>query len=157
LERGAYWGLDIDEAFLSKGRELIGDKLYTEKAPHLRVISPASIAEAAAAKPTLLFSINVMIHVHPDQLPQYFQNIVTIIGGSGRAIVSGKWSNGDTQSFSSLSWAHSMATISGLVRERGWGMRILQEGDAPQEHLRGAIRKGVFLITRDAAEATVKP
>ena len=98
-----------------------------------------------------------MIHVHPDQLQQYFQNIATIIGDSGRAIVSGKWSNGDTQAFSSLSWAHSMAIISGLVLECGWGMRILQEGDAPQEYLRGAIRKGVFLITRDPAEAAVKP
>jgi SAM-dependent methyltransferase len=151
LGRGAYWGLDIDEAFLNKGRELIGAQLYTEKSPHLRVISPASIAEAATAKPTLLFSISVMIHVHPDQLQQYFQNIITIIGDSGRAIVGGKWSNGDTQSYSLMSWAHSMASIRSLVLERGWGIRILQEGDAPQEHLRGPIRKGVFLITQNAA------
>ena len=154
---GAYWGLDIDEAFLDKGRELIGTRLYTEKAPHLRVISPASITEAAASKPTFLFSISVMIHVHPNELEQYFHNIMAIIGDSGRAIVSGKWSDGDTRLFSRVSWAHSMASIRGLVLERGWEIRILQEGDAPQEYLRGPIRKGVFLITKKAPEATLKP
>jgi len=151
LERDAYWGFDLDEAFLDKGRELIGAQLYAEKAPHLRVISPASITEAAAAKPTFLFSISVMIHVHPNELGQYFQNIMTIIGDSGRAIVSGKWSNNETRSYSQLSWAHSMTSIRDLVLERGGEIRILQEGDAPQENLRGPVRKGVFSITKKAS------
>ena len=49
LGRGAYWGFDIDEAFLDKGRELIGAQTYIEKAPHLRVVSPASVAEESFA------------------------------------------------------------------------------------------------------------
>jgi SAM-dependent methyltransferase len=148
LGRGAYWGFDIDEAFLDKGRELIGAQTYIEKAPHLRVVSPASVAEVAAAKPTFLFSISVMIHVHPNELEQYFQNIMTIIGDSGRAIVSGKWSQDDTRSYSSLSWAHSMASIHNFVVERGWDIRILHEGAAPQGYLDQRVRKGVFLITK---------
>ena len=51
-----------------------------EKQPHLRVISDASVAEAAAAKPSLLFSEKVLIHVHPDELVQYFRNVLRIIG-----------------------------------------------------------------------------
>jgi len=89
-----------------------------------------------------------MIHVHPNELEQYFQNIMTIIGDSGRAIVSGKWSQDDTRSYSSLSWAHSMASIHNFVVERGWDIRILHEGAAPQGYLDQRVRKGVFLITK---------
>ena len=53
LQRGAYWGLDVDEAVLEEGRKLVGNSLLTGKAPHLHVISPRSIAEAAAAKPKI--------------------------------------------------------------------------------------------------------
>jgi hypothetical protein len=148
LRRATYWGLDIDEAFLDKGRELIGPQTYTEKAPHLRVISPAAVAEVAAAKPTFLFSISVMIHVHPNELEQYFQNIMTIIGDTGRAIVGGKWSQDCTRSFSSLSWAHSMASIRNLVVENGCDISVLNEGSAPQGYLDKRIRKGFFLITK---------
>src|SRR4029077_514861 len=148
LRRATYWGLDIDEAFLDKGRELIGTQTDMEKAPQLRVISPASLAEVATAKPSFLSSISVMIHVHPDQLEQYFHNIMTIIGDSGRAIVSGKWSQYDTRSFGCLSWAHSMASIRNIVVERRGEIRILHEGRAPQAYLDDRIRKGVFLITK---------
>jgi hypothetical protein len=50
--------------------------------------------EAAEAKPALLVSLKVLIHVHPDELYEYFGNILTIIGDSGRAIIT----NGARQS-----------------------------------------------------------
>ena len=54
LQRGAYWGLDVDDAVLEEGRKLVGNSLLTDKAPHLHVISPRSIAETAAAKPKII-------------------------------------------------------------------------------------------------------
>ena len=69
------------------------------KAPNLRVISPATVSEVAAARPAILFSLKVLIHVHPDELDEYLGNILTIIGNSGRAIIMGKSSAGESFQF----------------------------------------------------------
>jgi hypothetical protein len=49
LERGRYWGFDIDQALLDEGARLIGSEMG-KKAPNLRVISASSVREAAQAK-----------------------------------------------------------------------------------------------------------
>ena len=41
-----------------------------------------------------------------------------------------------------------MASIHNFVVERGWDIRILHEGAAPQGYLDERVRKGVFLITK---------
>jgi hypothetical protein len=93
LGRGHYWGLDIHQALLDEGARLIGAELMAEKQPRLHVLSPPLVKQAGKANPKLLFSIAVLIHVHLDELEEYFGNILTIIGCSGRAIMTGKWSS----------------------------------------------------------------
>src|SRR5581483_12060964 len=95
LEKGAYWALDISAYLFEEGRKLLGPELII-KEPRLRVISPTSIQEVAASKPDMLFSVKVMQHVHPDELVDYFGNIMTIIGRSGQAIIASKWRENDT-------------------------------------------------------------
>jgi SAM-dependent methyltransferase len=126
LERGCYWGLDIDQALLDEGAQLIGPELES-KAPNLRVISPATVREAADAKPALLFSLKVLIHVHPDELNEYFENILTIIGESGRAIITGKWSPDRTFQLGRQSWAHSLHGLTEIVARKGGRLTLLQE------------------------------
>jgi hypothetical protein len=48
LGPGRYWGMDISDTLLKEGRALIGETLWEEKHPHLRVISAESVAEVAA-------------------------------------------------------------------------------------------------------------
>jgi hypothetical protein len=126
LERGCYWGLDIDQALLDEGARLIGPELES-KAPNLRVISAATVREAADAKPVLLFSLKVLIHVHPDELNEYFDNILAIIGDSGRAIITGKWSPDRTFQFGRQSWAHSLQGLTEIVARKGGRLTVLQE------------------------------
>ena len=103
--------MDISAALLKEGRALIGETLWRKKQPQLRVISAETVAEVAAIKPTMLFSIKVMIHVHPDELPEYIRNIMTIIGTSGQAIVIGKWSDQETLQIGELSWLHAGSRV----------------------------------------------
>ena len=81
--------MDISEFLLEQGRSLVGDRLWAEKEPCLRLISSQSVAEVAARVPDMLFSVKVLIHVHPQELENYFQNIIKIVG-SGQAIIAGK-------------------------------------------------------------------
>jgi hypothetical protein len=129
LEPGKYWGLEISDFLLQQGRELLGEALLVEKQPHLEVISPASVAAAAAVRPAMLISIRVLIHVHPDELEEYFANVMTIIGFSGQAVINGKWSEHGTIQSSNRSWAHDVSILERIVNAQGGAMRILtQEG-----------------------------
>ena len=114
LERGRYWGFDIDQALLDEGARLIGAEME-KKAANLRVISASTVREAADATPAFLVSLKVLIHVHPDELDEYFGNILTIIGTSGRAILTGKWSSGEPFQFARQSWAHSLERLKETV------------------------------------------
>jgi hypothetical protein len=153
LQPGAYWGMDISEFLLEEGRKLIGDGLSTKKQPHLRVISAESVAEAAAAKPTMLFSVKVLIHVHPGELAEYFRNIMTIIGASGQAIITGKWSEKETLRYSQLSWAHSIDSVQGFVKAKGGNVEILREQECRLEHIDHTARTGMLRIVHDRSIA----
>ena len=59
LKPGAYWGLDSNP-ILREGLNLVDADLVAEKGSHLRVISPDSVAEAAAARPRFLCSLKVL-------------------------------------------------------------------------------------------------
>jgi hypothetical protein len=93
LRPSGYWGLDINHALLDTGVHLIGSRLLEERKPNLRVISHASVKEAAQANPSFLFSIAVLIHIHPQELEKYFRNILLIVGkgGRGRSPEDGAW------------------------------------------------------------------
>ena len=122
LGPSAYWGLDIAEHLLDTGRSLIGSDLIAEKTPNLRVISSDSVAEVASKRPQMLFSLKVMQHVHPEELREYLQNVVTIIGPSGRALIFSKWSESGTVQYHPMGWAHAFATIEGAIT--GLGARV---------------------------------
>jgi SAM-dependent methyltransferase len=131
LNCGCYWGLDVDQSLLDVGRRLIGPELISEKRPHLHTISPGAIEKVAGAKPALLFSVAVLIHVHPDELEEYFQNILTIIGPSGKAIVTGKWSAGKTFQFSAKSWAHSLPLMGDVVDRLNGCLTVSEQKEYP--------------------------
>jgi hypothetical protein len=147
LKPGSYWGLDIDRYLLEEGQKLIGEKLLTEKRPNLRVISPSSVAEAAAAKPAMLGSFAVLIHVHPLELQEYLGNLTTIIGTKGKAILTGRWSLDDTIQYSGQSWAHALATLEQIVIERGATLKILREEDVELEAFGQKVKQGILRIS----------
>ena len=150
LEPGRYWGLEISEFLLEQGRELVGMPLLSEKRPHLEVISPASVEAAAAAKPAMLISLRVLIHVHPDDLEEYFGNVMTIIGTSGQAIISGKWNKGTIRS-SNRSWAHDLETLERIVGAQGGRLTIMREKKCDLEGIGQKVMTGSLRIVSDHA------
>lgn len=146
LNRGRYWGLDISQFLLDEGRSLIGDELWEEKQPNLKVISDESVTQAAATKPSFLISTKVLIHVHPDELKEYLYNVVRIIKPSGQAIIDGKWSDTETLHYSKRSWAHSMHTLLSLAREAGGDIEVIEARDCTLERMGQSARLGKFRI-----------
>jgi SAM-dependent methyltransferase len=124
LRAGHYWGLDISARVLDEGRQLIGPELHASARPNLRVISPATIAEAASARPEMLFSVMVLRHVHPDELQEYLSNIFSIIGDWGRAFIDGIY-DGDTTE-NDDSWSYGLNTIAPMVSALGGELRVVR-------------------------------
>jgi hypothetical protein len=149
LNPGNYWGMDIAETLLETGRDLIGETLMAEKKPNLRVITPEAVAEVAAQKPQLLFSTRVLKAVHEGDLTEYIQNIVRIIGDSGRAIVHGKWSGGDSFQYEDWKWAHGMNEIRDMLAKVGCTVTVLRENTRPVDG--GILSQGMFTIQRENA------
>ena len=145
LEHGCYWGFDIDQALLDEGARLLGPELEA-KAPNLRVISPATVSEVAAARPAILFSLKVLIHVHPDELDEYFGNILTIIGNSGRAIIMGKWSAGESFQFARQSWAHSQDLLTQTIGRKGGRLFVLSAEDSERTDIHNVAKAGTIEI-----------
>ena len=143
LKPGAYWGMDIADFFLEEGKALVGTAALEQARPNLRVISQQTVAEAAAAKPTFLFSSKVLQHVHPDELPHYFSDIVTIIGTTGQAVILSHWSAGETYQYAARGWDHATKALEDAVVGAGGAMFVLtQDQDAKKpERI-----KGDFLI-----------
>jgi SAM-dependent methyltransferase len=143
LNRGCYWGLDIDQDLLDQGRRLIRPQVE-DKAPNLRVISPATVREAASAKPALLFSLRVLIHVHPYELDEYIANILTIIGEEGRAFITGKWSPGKSFQFGRQSWAHSLEVLNRIAVGNRGHICVAVEKDWPFTKLGKVAKDGAL-------------
>ena len=146
LRPGAYWGLDISEALLEHGKAEMPPELYREKRPNLRLITPENIAEAAAAKPSLLFSSKVLQHVHPEELSPFFANILAIVGQSGRAIIFSQWSAGPTEQYGPSGWAHGIEVIRRTMLDVGASMAVLSETERSETK-----RHGRILVTRGQA------
>jgi hypothetical protein len=77
----------------------------------------------------MLFSHKVLPHVYPAELPEYFRNIMTIIGRSGQAIIDGKWSEDGIVQYRQRAWAHSARDIRDLVASMEGEIFILKEKD----------------------------
>jgi predicted TPR repeat methyltransferase len=150
----AYWGLDISQYLLDEGRKLIGEQLWAEKEPQLRIISRESVAEAASAKPDMMFSFAVLLHVHPDELSEYVGNVMTIIGKKGQYITDANLMDGETVQYSGRSWAHSQAELEMLLAERGGKIEILEEGKFKMEGLGEVAKRYIMrIVHKDRAAA----
>lgn len=151
LEAGRYWGMEIADWLLDEGRKLVGDGLISEKKPNLCTISQEAVGQAALMKPKMVFSVKVMQHVHPDELSEYFGNILTMMDMSGQAILVGSWKDNETIQYRVNGWAHDLSVMQNLVSGLGGALIVLEQKDK-QLPLEGAGvgKKGILRITRKA-------
>lgn len=88
LDPGNYWGLDVTDAFVKTGLDLIDPALLEAKRPHFSIIEDDSIESVRAWQPKALFANAVIQHVPPVELPTFFRRIARILApGAVAAIV----------------------------------------------------------------------
>lgn len=87
LNPANYWGLDVVDRFFTDGFELLPLELKT-KAPNLRVITPAALAETAQAYPDFVVCFAVLTHVPPDELEAVLDRILSLTSGKSVLVLS---------------------------------------------------------------------
>jgi hypothetical protein len=60
------------------GEDLVGREIIASKQPHLMTIRPASISQGKNFEADFVFSAAVCIHVHPDDIGTYFENLLQL-------------------------------------------------------------------------------
>ncbi len=118
LDRGNYLGLDVTERFYTAGLASIDARLLADKQPHLRVIAPATIADAAATPPDFLLSFAVLQHVPPTELDAFFGNIVRLIGARTTALISFRNAEIDGR-YRNASWAYTPGELLQCLQRTG--------------------------------------
>lgn len=111
LPAGHYCGLDVIPERLAEGRRLIGPELLAKKQPRLDVISHESVVSAAAFRPTFVYSNAVMIHVHPDELEPYVENLKRIAATPGTRVALNAKLAIEPYPYNNLGWAWPLEEI----------------------------------------------
>lgn len=75
LDPGNFFGLDVVEGFYEIGEELIGPELLAQKRPTLSAIAEDSLVEAEKFGADFVYSNAVCVHVHPEEIADYFNNL----------------------------------------------------------------------------------
>ena len=117
-----------------------------EKRPRLRVISPQSVAEVAAARPSLLFSSAVLLHVHPNELAEYVGNILAIIGSDGQAIIDAHLNEEETVQYSGRSWAHAVPVLEKMIADMGGKMVVLDKVDYELQEFGKMVKRCILRV-----------
>lgn len=79
LNSGNYWGVDITDRFYSDGIEMIDQSILEGKSPHFGVINPQILDQLRQCHPDFIVSLAVVIHIHPQEMDGYLDNIISIM------------------------------------------------------------------------------
>jgi SAM-dependent methyltransferase len=87
LEPGHFFGLDVIPELIEQGRLNLGEEVLAEKRPRLEVIAPETVEAAAEFAPDVTYSFAVMMHVHPDEVDLYADNMKQIAARPGARLL----------------------------------------------------------------------
>jgi SAM-dependent methyltransferase len=109
LEPESYFGLDIVPDFYEIGRQLMGPELIKEKRPRFGVISDSlALTAAINTEADLVLASGVSIHIHPDEVGEFFRNLTSLAGKRGTRLIFDATLADDCVHYSDRSWARPL-------------------------------------------------
>jgi hypothetical protein len=119
LQPGNYVGLDVSNVFFAEGLARLPADFVAQKRPSVQVIGDAVLCHARARKPDFIFSLAVMQHVPPEDLPDFFRRIVSLAAPHSR-IEIGHWPRFRTTWMPPRTWRHSRYAIRAALAPLGY-------------------------------------
>ena len=91
LDPQKFIGLDIDQRIVDQGLTLLPRALVADKQPTVDVIGEDAIARLAKRHPRWIYATGVLHHVPPEDLSEFFQNILRLSDAETTSLI---WTKG---------------------------------------------------------------
>lgn len=118
LEPGGYAGVDVIDDFYRDAILHIPEALIDEKQPKLGLIGDELRPEGARRPFDFVISTEVMLHVPPDELGEYFRNITSMAAETTRILIMGALPQ-ETKYNGSV-WFHGHDAVASSLAELGY-------------------------------------
>lgn len=124
LDAGNYYGLDVTDAFINAGLELVDPNLLRDKAPRFGTISAATLQEVREWKPDFIFSRAVLQHVPAEELGLYFERLQAMMVPGSQAFIL--YIAGErVERFGAMSWSFPPALVRAAVQSGAPSLAIV--------------------------------
>ncbi len=120
LDRGNFLGLDVVDGFFELGARAMGLDLFEAKASQLRVIDEAAIEAGEKFSADIVFSNLVCVHVHPDEIGDYFRNLSRLAGKRGARLFFNATVSDGVHRFEYNSWTQPLEFIKHSLPASSW-------------------------------------
>lgn len=115
LDAGNYHGIDVTDAFIASGLELIDPQILRDKAPRLDVISGDVLRGIRDWEADFVFSNAVLQHVPPEDLGLFFERLEAMMAPGTRAYIL--YITGQRiERFDSMSWSYPADYVRAAAR-----------------------------------------
>ena len=125
LDAGNYWGIDVTDAFIKTGLELVDPELLARKAPRLSTINGQVLRDIRTWEPDFIFSNAVLQHVPPEELSLFFERLEAMMGPHTKAFVL-YIAEERVLRFDSLSWGYPADFIRAAARSAAPSLKIAE-------------------------------
>ncbi|HWA88901.1 MAG TPA: class I SAM-dependent methyltransferase [Rhizomicrobium sp.] len=105
LDPGCFFGMDVISGFYELGLQALGAELAAQKKPKLGVIDEETLAAGVAFGADIVCSNTVCVHVHPDEMDEYFRNLIRLTARPGARLVFNAVLHERRHRFEFNSWA----------------------------------------------------
>lgn len=116
---GRYIGLDMIDHFYKQRLALLPPELIERAQPRFHVITPESLAAVRAEAPDYVLATAVLLHVVPQELPQFFGNLLALSVPSTRIFVQHPREKRSGRRASGMTWSHSDALLAKTLKALG--------------------------------------
>jgi hypothetical protein len=132
LDPQKFIGLDIDQRIVDRGLAMLPPALVAEKQPTVDVISEEAIARIAARHPRWIYANEVLHHVPPEDLSEFFENIYRLSNTETTGVI---WTivGEETTRSSAKSWRHGKDGILDLANSIGFCAEFMPDPLTPED------------------------
>ncbi len=116
---GRYIGLDVDDHFYRQRLALLPPALLEQARPRFYVITPESLAAVRAERPDYVLATAVLLHVVPQELPQFFGSLLALAVPTTRIFIQHPREKRSGRRSGWTTWSHSDEVLASTLAALG--------------------------------------
>lgn len=118
LNQDRYYGVDISELFIEKGKTYVGKDLLRQKRPYLQPINEESLGDLTDVEIDYVISTSVLFHVPPDGIDEFLSSILSVMSNQSIAYLH-FWDSAILLKVDDKTWAYPYRYLRQRIVDQG--------------------------------------